>query len=120
MEDTQTLVTDFMRDAADLAHRAIAQDKEDNYEIAIYFYRESISLLDRMKTEVNRLVTILELEDSTSSNENNENGGSETSLSSGGPGRNAEFWKEKLLMAEKKMVEYDKRITELEIGIKIL
>jgi hypothetical protein len=45
-------LSDFMKDAGELAHRAISQDKEENYEVAIYFYRESISLLERVRTEL--------------------------------------------------------------------
>lgn len=111
MDDSaETLITDFIRDAGELAHRAIAQDKEENYEIAVYFYGESISLLDRARVEIVSLFGS-ELEDSTSSNENN---GNDDSESSGRGGRRVDFWKDKLSMTDRKMREYQRRIEELE------
>jgi len=53
---TDISVSDFMNDAANLAHRAVSHDKSgpSGYAVAAYFYRESISLLDRAKTEISK------------------------------------------------------------------
>lgn len=104
MDETESLVTDFLHDAGDLAHRAIAQDTEGHFEIAIYFYRESIALLDRSRDGINRLISA-ELEDSHSSNENEGQDGS---------GRRADFWRDKMSMSDIKRAEYQRRIQELE------
>ncbi|CAL8094585.1 unnamed protein product [Orchesella dallaii] len=51
---TDISVKDFMQDAADLAGRAISQDKLGNHDVAVYFYRESINLLNRTRGELHR------------------------------------------------------------------
>jgi len=94
-------LSDFMRDAVDLAHRAISQDKMENYEVAVYFYRESISLLVRSRIELVRRISLVE---SASDGGVNEDVNS-TTLST---------WKEKLKVVEFKIHEYQGRINELE------
>lgn len=81
-------VKDFMNDAADLAGRAVVQDKLGNSEVAVYFYRESINLLTRTRAELCRRL-----------NENiNDNG----------------VYKNAIINIDKKIQEYQHRINNLE------
>lgn len=83
-------VKDFMKDAADLAGRAVDQDRAGNGDVAVYFYRESISLLSRARSELCRRLK-----------ENmNDNG----------------VYKNAIINIDKKIQEYQHRINNLESG----
>jgi len=99
----EILISDFMKDAAELAHRAISQDKVENFEVAIYYYRESISLLDRVKTEVMRHHQHSRDASNANANANADELGHHVSQ------------RERLIgIADTKINEYQKRVNELD------
>lgn len=85
---------DFMNDAADLASRAVVQDKLGKGDVAVYFYRESINLLTRTRAEFCKRLK-----------ENpNDNG----------------VYKNVIINIDTKVQEYQRRINSLEAGMNFL
>jgi len=97
MGDPDSSLNEFISNAAELAHRAVQHDNEKNYEVSIYFYAESINLLERARKELQSNVDGLLVENSSS----------DLILQK----------KKKILSLETKMNEYQTRINCLDKGI---